>query len=758
MLLIKKTLRTMGRYKAQFISMAVMLLIASGIFLGLHMEWRSIEKTVTAFFEQTGFADYRLYEKRGFSTNDLRAVESIEGVSAASRLLSVNTTLKGTDKTLNLNVVEKYGTPSLYITEGAPYDPQSEGIYLSDRFAKANGIGIGDQLTLSYGLLSLKGDVVALVKCGEQLICVADSNQMMPNYTNHGFAYITPHKLHALMGVDYYPQINVRSSLERAAFESRLQEALGREVTTLDRKENLSYAGMQSEMEEGQTMASVLPALFLLIAGLTMMTTMHRIALNEKTQIGILKALGFRNRRILLHYTFFALPVCLAGMLPGLGLGHLMVRTIIGPDTAMAVYMDVPRWEIAMPAFCLPVMAGMALMMILISYLSVRRVLGGTASETLAPYTPPPMRRLRVESLPLLDRLDFITRWNVRDTLRHKARSLMTLMGVIGCMTMLVSSLGMQDTMSEFLRMLNVETNRYTSRINLAENTSVQDAQKLAQRYEGDWMAEMPIRLNNGTVSLNILHAPHDLVRVLAQDGRSITLPEEGAYICIRLYDEGIRPGDTIEIAPYGNSRRYPVKVAGVFRSIISKSVMMSKAAAEKAGIPIKPVSVFTDMDKENIAPDKLINDVQSKKALMESFDRLMEVMNAMVAAIALVAVCMAVAVLYNLGVMSRVERSRELATLKVVGFRDRRLSRLLISQNLWLTVLGVLVGLPLGAAALRYLLKMMASEYELKITMGALTYLGSILLTLLTSLAVSCLVARSLRRIDMVEALKGVE
>ena len=163
-------------------------------------------------------------------------------------------------------------------------------------------------------------------------------------------------------------------------------------------------------------------------------------------------------------------------------------------------------------------------------------------------------------------------------------------------------------------------------------------------------------------------------------------------------------------------------------------------------------------MDKENIAPDKLINDVQSKKALMESFDRLMEVMNAMVAAIALVAVCMAVAVLYNLGVMSRVERSRELATLKVVGFRDRRLSRLLISQNLWLTVLGVLVGLPLGAAALRYLLKMMASEYELKITMGALTYLGSILLTLLTSLAVSCLVARSLRRIDMVEALKGVE
>lgn len=758
MLLLKKTLRTMGRYKAQFISMAVMVMIGAGIFLGFHIEWRSIETSVTQFLDDTGFADYRLYDKSGFSADDLRAVESMEGVLSASRYLSVNTALKGTDKTLNLNVAEQYGTPSLHIVEGAPYDAASQGLYLSDRFAKANGIAVGDTLTLSYGLFSLKGEVVSLVKSGEHLVCVADSNQVMPNYVRHGFVFITPAKLRALMGMGFYPQINVRSPLSREAFEIRLRAALKREVTVLDKSENLSYFAMQGEIDEGKAIASALPVLFLLIAGLTMVTTMHRITANEKTQIGILKALGFRNRRILAHYTSFALLICLAGMVPGIALGYGLARLIVGPETAMSVYFDVPRWHLSIPAFCLPWIAAMAVVLALTGCLSVRRVLRGTAAETLMPYMPKLMRRLRMESLPAVSKLDFGTRWNVRDVFRHKARSLMTLLGVTGCMMLLIGALGMQDTMWEFLRLLNHETNRYVSRINLAENTSLADAEQLAERYRGDWMAEMPLRLNGGTVSLEIYNTPHDLVRLMAIDNRPLAPADEGAYVCVRLWNEGIRPGDTIDITPYGTDRHYPVKVNGVFRSLVSKSVVMTRAAADKAGIPYQPVSVFTNTDKQDITPEKTINAVQSKKAIMESYDSFMTVMYTMVAMMALAAVIMAVAVLYNLGVMSYVERSRELATLKVVGFRDKRLSRLLISQNLWMTLLGIALGLPLGAAVLRYLLEVLAPEYELKLTMGPLTLLGSVLLTLITSLAVSFFVARKSRRIDMVEALKGVE
>ncbi len=121
-------------------------------------------------------------------------------------------------------------------------------------------------------------------------------------------------------------------------------------------------------------------------------------------------------------------------------------------------------------------------------------------------------------------------------------------------------------------------------------------------------------------------------------------------------------------------------------------------------------------------------------------------------------AIVLGTVVLYNLGIMSYVERNRELATLKVLGFRDKHIAKLLISQNIWLTVIGVLIGLPAGVGVLYVLITSLVSEYELKLTLGVLTYTVSILLTFGVSLAVGWMVAGKNKKIDMVEALKGAE
>ncbi len=116
------------------------------------------------------------------------------------------------------------------------------------------------------------------------------------------------------------------------------------------------------------------------------------------------------------------------------------------------------------------------------------------------------------------------------------------------------------------------------------------------------------------------------------------------------------------------------------------------------------------------------------------------------------------IVVLYNLGIMSYVERSRELATLKVLGFRNKKIGRLLISQNIWMTVIGIAVGLPAGVGVLHWLVKALASEYELKLMLGSLTYAVSVVLTFGVSLLVGWMVARKNRKINMVEALKDGE
>lgn len=143
---------------------------------------------------------------------------------------------------------------------------------------------------------------------------------------------------------------------------------------------------------------------------------------------------------------------------------------------------------------------------------------------------------------------------------------------------------------------------------------------------------------------------------------------------------------------------------------------------------------------------------------IMETYDTFMEIMNIMVMIFVLAAIILGTVVLYNLGVMSYVERHRELATLKVLGFRDKHITRLLISQNIWLTVTGVLIGLPAGVGVLYILVTSLVSEYELSLTIGALTYIVSILLTFGVSLIVGWMVAGKNKKIDMVEALKGAE
>lgn len=121
-------------------------------------------------------------------------------------------------------------------------------------------------------------------------------------------------------------------------------------------------------------------------------------------------------------------------------------------------------------------------------------------------------------------------------------------------------------------------------------------------------------------------------------------------------------------------------------------------------------------------------------------------------------AILLGAVVLYNFGIMSYTERYREMATLKVVGFKDKKIGRLLIDQNMWLSLTGVVIGIPLGILTLDYMLKALAGEYEMSLTVSAVAYIISVMLTFGMSLPVSLMVARKNKKIDMVEALKGAE
>jgi len=764
-MLLKKLFRTLWQYKAQFISMVIMVALGVGVFLGFNVEWYSLEVNTKEIYDATGFADYRIYSDRGFSPQDLEAVKAIDGVSDATRFLSINVSVKDDTDTLALTVSENSAVSGVLVMAGEPYNAEDpDGFWLSDSYAAANGIALGQPLTLTYQTLSISGTVKGLVKSSEYLICLPDSTQMMPDYSTYGFVYISPVMLdgaipalyRALIG-SLYHQINVKSSLDKPAFVEAADRALGTTRLILSRDETVSWAEAQGEVNEGKTMASILPVLFLAIAILTMVTTMHRICASEKTQIGTFKALGFKDRRILIHYSAYALIIGLIGTLLGIGIGYGLGWFIMNPDGAMATYIDMPSWTLYAPAFTWLVLLGIIAFLMFIGFLSVRKMLRGTAADALRPYSPRRMKHLRFEETKRFKRLGFGTKWNLRDCVRHKARSLMTLIGVVGCMVLLVGGLGMKDTMDAFLDIFYEKAINYTTRVNLdAENMTLAEGKALAESLEGDWAASRAVQIGDRGYSLEIYSVSHDLVRFVDQDMRIIPLTDDGAYICSRIArDFHLKPGDELSFSPYDSTEHYTVPVAGVLDSM-TEGIFMTAAFADKAGISYQISSVFTD---SQAVPDhpRILNQ-QSKRSIMDSFDVFMDLMNKMIWLLVIAAVILGIVVLYNLGVMSYTERYREMATLKVVGFQDSRIGRLLISQNLWLTVLGIFIGMPAGVGVLQYLLTALASEYELKLVLGPATWLVSVLLTFGVSLVVGLMVARKNRHIDMVAALKTAE
>ena len=250
---------------------------------------------------------------------------------------------------------------------------------------------------------------------------------------------------------------------------------------------------------------------------------------------------------------------------------------------------------------------------------------------------------------------------------------------------------------------------------------------------------------------MDIYDVSHNYVRFLDKDMNYASLKDDGVYIGQRLMESNhLKIGDNFEVAVFGSDIKYTLKLAGELRTL-TKGVIMSEKYAMEKGINYKINQIYTNKNKADINSDTIYSDyistVKSRNDIIKSFDSFMEVMYVMIGALIVLSIILGIVVLYNLGTMSYFERYRELSTLKVVGFKDKKIGKLLISQNMWLTIIGFLVGFPSGIGVTYILVKALASEYEMKI-----------ILVFGVSLFVSWLVSKKNKKINMVEALKVPE
>ena len=785
-MLRRKLWRTAKVYKVQFISMILLIALGIGVFVGFNAEWVTIGKDTETFFRGCGFADYRIIDEDGISAADVDKIRDIDGVNGVSRFLSVNADVMNSGDQLALTVTESEHTSGFVLMKGEKYDRwDPEGLWLMDKYAELNGIKPGDKLTVTFEDMEFTGTVRGLIESAEYLICVRDESQMMPDFNTYGYVYATPAMLRKVIENEIKEeetdidddilsiavkeacdailcQVNVNSSMDKQEIQTAVDKALGRSMLILTKDENVSYKESRGEMNEGKTMGAVLPVLFLAIAILTMITTMNRITISEKTQIGTLKALGFRDKRIIRHYTSYAVVISVTGSVFGIVLGYVLCRMVMSQDGMMGTYFVMPDWTIHLPLWIWAIVVAIVMLTIFIGYLSVRDLLRGTAAETLRPYTPKHIHRMLMEGTVLWRKMRFGTKWNLRDIFRHKSRSAMSFIGTFGCMLMLVASFGMNQTMTNFLDTFYDGTAVYSSKVFMSSDADNEDAVKLADDLDGDYSASVSAKVGDKTVSVDVYNITHGLYRFIDEDSNIIPLPEEGALICKRLArDFDVKAGDTVTVEPYGTDESYDILISGVNGSL-TESISMNEKYAESLGLTGSEAyrinSVYTMTDKDSIGTSSKITSVQSKQDIIDSFDSFMKIFYFFIIVLIVASVLLCLIVLYNLGIMSYMERYREMATLKVLGFRNKAIGRLLISQNLWIAIAGTLLGIPAGIWALNFLMDMLAGEYEMETMVGPVSVLSATALNLGTAVIVGWMIARKNRRINMVEALKGTE
>jgi len=761
-MLFKKMLRDMKINRTQFISIFIMAILSVLVLTGLHAEWYGMKVESDRYYAENRLPTLWMMG-RNYSPEDVKRVEGLDKVQATSRRLTVDveTTLPN-QPVLRLNVVEENTLSKPHVVDGDAFDIHQQGIWLDHTFADAQGLKVGDVLTIKAMGLESQQTIRGLIMHPEYVYNVKDESELLPHPESFGFAYLSRESLPQSLPLPFNQiLILTESEKDSEAVKSELERLFtGNYTAILSREDHVSVAMMDNEIEQNKAVGEVFPVIFFLIAALAMLTTMTRMIASQRTQIGVLKALGYSKRKILFHYVSYGLWIGLAGGLIGLVAGPLIIPPIL--FTMQKSLYILPNWYAALS----PVDGISVVLAVLCCgascYFACRRELTEVPAAALRPRPPRAGRHTWLEKSAFWQRMGFNRQWNIRDILRSKLRSIMAAVGVTGSMTLLLCAFGLRDTVSGVSSRMYGELHTYESRIHLQEDISQDALKAIEERVEGQWIQESAIEIAaNGkekTATLTVLGEGTGIV-YKDEKNRVVELPPKGIGLSYKMAQVlGIKMGDTLKWRIIGQEEWITSEVHTLYRTPMGQGITMTEEAYKDLGKTLVPTArlAYKAFDQEDGLTG--IKNVRAKDDLIRSFNTMLESIQMMIFILILAAVILGVVVLYNLGVLSFTERVRELATLKVLGFFSREIRSLLRKQNIWLTCLGILLGIPGGYGIIDFILSTMSESIDMQTKVTWLTLVLCILITFVLSAGVNFMLSRRIKTIDMVSSLKAVE
>ena len=790
-MLKKKMFRDIKQNLSQFITIFLMVLIGVMVYVGIEAYMDGMTSAADNFYKNNNIQDLNVMGN--LSDKDLDKIKSLDNVKDAEKKLVVNAIDKDDkDKTYLLSFIDSNNISKFHIMDGEKFDVNKKGAWVDNFYAEKNNLKVGDTIKIKYDTFSLEEKILGLINVPDHIYDVKDESEFVPNRENFGFVYlsvneipesyikdlvmkemkITDEKIFDKYVTNFnykeyipynYIMVDVNKKKNVTSVKEDIEDKVSNAKAIVKIEDTLSYQRYQGEIDEGASYVGIFSGLFLFIAMLSVITTMTRVVKKQKLQIGTMKALGIKNSKIVMHYIGYGFFVSLAAAIVGIILGKYFIGTFF--LNMEMDYFEVPNGVPVVKPLSYLVALLVVMVVSFITYLTCRKELFKKPAEALRNEVP----NVKVSSLNLstkgiFKKLNFSSKWNYRDILRNKFRTVTAVVGIVGCCMLIVCAFGMLNSMNHFIKLQFEDLYNFNYKLSLKENIKDDELKVLTDKYGNNTSETLTIETKIGKErEANTIFVTNagNLVRFQNENGEFIKINKNnGVYVTRKLADQkNLKVGDTIKWHIYGVNKYYESKIVGLTKDPQVQNLTMTKEYLESLDIDYKPDSLYTNTDLKGIKDIKNVSLVQDINELKNSLESMLSMMKSMIMLIIVFAIGLGAIIIYNMGILSYSEKQYQFATLKVLGFSDKKIRKIFVQQNNWITVLSIIIGLPTGYYMTSWIFKsVIADNYDFSAYINLSTYLIAIIGTILVSIIVSRMLSKKVNKIDMVSSLKANE
>ena len=572
--------------------------------------------------------------------------------------------------------------------------------------------------------------------------------------------------------------------------EAKLQEAKDKindienpKWYILDRNSNEGYVGIIQATKSMENISKVFPIVFFAVAALISLTSMTRMVEEQRTQIGTLKALGYNQFQIMGKYILYASLASIIGGILGMCVGFETLPRIIWM-LYMMMYQMTPNilisfnWKYGLLGLIL-----ICICIIGATIYSAIRELKETPSALMRPKAPKAGNRVMLERIPFIwKHLNFSHKVTVRNIFRYKKRFLMTIIGIFGCTSLIVTGFGIKDSIKTIVPSQFEKVFSYNMQVSVKDDISEETEQKLVDELRENSQVQKAIETDMTSVTAVNGDNEEDVQVIIPKDNfdgvvnlydvkskKTVELQENEICLtdkCAQLL--GVKAGDTIKLKD--DNKEIDAKISNIVENYVSHYIYMSKATYENLfGEKYNTNVIFLkNVDLTEAEEDELITNLMSKEgvssatritSMMGMIDDTLKSLNYIVIILIVSAGLLAFVVLYNLANVNISERIRELATIKVLGFYDKEVYDYVTRETIILTIIGIVLGL-FGGYLLNYYLIGTCEINTLRFCkiIEPISYVYAVIITVVFTMIVNIVTYFALKKIDMIESLKSVE